>query len=570
MTHLLSPVGGGTLSQFASQQQYSRMFEHDGPGIISSTDYLSDGSWHQSGSQYGTFGDFSYALDVDYLTLNGQRPNNDFDSLSMAGRFKYQITPADSVYLEVQYNSYEFGDVRQLYYQTNASTTIHVEETQAPNVFAGYHHGWSTGSHTLVLVGRLDDTLTQSDTNATVLTLNLNPAGQVTAVTPRAFGLSYERDVGVYTAEAQQIWQPKAQTIVVGVRYQTGNVGTDALLERNPVAFPPIYSNPPSDQQFDNNLQRFSAYAYDYWQPTDNFELIAGVSYDWLQYPVNSEIPPLSNQETSTGKVSPKVGLMWTPLPDTTIRGAYTRSLGGVFFDNSVRLEPTQIAGFNQAFRSLIPESIVGLVPGAEFETWGVALDQRFKSGTYVNVTGEILKSTGQRVVGVFDFTPPSIPAVPSGTTEDLDFDERNLYVTVNQLIGEMFSVGATYRITDAELSDDYIEIPATVAPAADSDVGSTLQQLFMFARVNHPSGIFGEFDSIWSHQSNRGYAQNLPGEDLWQFNAFVGYRFLKRRMEVRVGVFNLTDQDYQLNPLTLYSELPRERLFAASFRFFY
>jgi hypothetical protein len=40
--------------------------------------------------------------------------------------------------------------------------------------------------------------------------------------------------------------------------------------------------------------------------------------------------------------------------------------------------------------------------------------------------------------------------------------------------------------------------------------------------------------------------------------------------MEVRVGVFNLTDQDYQLNPLTLYSELPRERLFAASFRFFY
>ena len=50
------------------------------------------------------------------------------------------------------------------------------------------------------------------------------------------------------------------------------------------------------------------------------------------------------------------------------------------------------------------------------------------------------------------------------------------------------------------------------------------------------------------------------PGDDFWQLNAFVGYRFPRRYAELSVGVLNLTDRDYRLNPLTLYAELPRER----------
>ena len=40
------------------------------------------------------------------------------------------------------------------------------------------------------------------------------------------------------------------------------------------------------------------------------------------------------------------------------------------------------------------------------------------------------------------------------------------------------------------------------------------------------------------------------------------------RRAELSVGVLNLTDRDYKLNPLTLYNELPRERLLTVSFKF--
>ena len=88
-----------------------------------------------------------------------------------------------------------------------------------------------------------------------------------------------------------------------------------------------------------------------------------------------------------------------------------------------------------------------------------------------------------------------------------------------------------------------------------------------LFAIFTHPCGFFSQVDSVWSSQSNRGYGLNLTGDDFWQFNAHAGYRLWRRRAEVRLGVLNLTDRDYQLNPLNLTSRLPRERTFVASFR---
>ena len=87
---------------------------------------------------------------------------------------------------------------------------------------------------------------------------------------------------------------------------------------------------------------------------------------------------------------------------DTHLRAAYSQSLGGAFFDQSVRLEPVQLAGFNQAFRSLVPESVAGLVPGPRFETFGAGIDQKIApTRTYLLAQGEILRSLGTRTVGI-------------------------------------------------------------------------------------------------------------------------------------------------------------------------
>jgi outer membrane receptor for ferric coprogen and ferric-rhodotorulic acid len=68
--------------------------------------------------------------------------------------------------------------------------------------------------------------------------------------------------------------------------------------------------------------------------------------------------------------------------------------------------------------------------------------------------------------------------------------------------------------------------------------------------------------------QSNRGYTPDRPGDDFWQFNVHLGYRWLQRRLETRISLLNLTDRNYRLNPLNLTAELPRERTLAMSLRF--
>src|SRR5207245_549250 len=93
------------------------------------------------------------------------------------------------------------------------------------------------------------------------------------------------------------------------------------------------------------------------------------------------------------------------------------------------------------------------------------------------------------------------------------------------------------------------------------------LHQLNVFAIYNHPCGFFGEGEAVWYAQDNRGYTPGLPGDDFWQFNAFLGYRFPRRRVEVTAALLNITDQDYRVNPLNIYHEPPRERTVAVQLR---
>jgi outer membrane receptor protein involved in Fe transport len=326
-------------------------------------------------------------------------------------------------------------------------------------------------------------------------------------------------------------------------------------------------------QQFNTDLQRISVYGYDQWQVSDSLLLVGGVSYDQLRYPDDIDTSPITSDEADISRVSPKAGIIWSPLPDTHLRGAYTRSLGGVFYDQSVRLEPTEVAGFNQAFRSIIPESVVGLVSGTRFETWGVGFDQAFKkTGTYLTIEGNILNSDATRTIGVITNALFPVPDTPSNTRESLDFRERSLTVALNQLAGRDWSFGARYKLGDAKLSQQAIDIPPTFTGinAINQNSEATLQQLDLSANFNHPSGFFCRFDALWSQQDNQGYSPDEPGDDFWQFNAYAGCRFHHRHAELQLGLLNITDQDYHLNPLNLYNELPRGRTLSVLFKFYF
>jgi outer membrane receptor for ferric coprogen and ferric-rhodotorulic acid len=183
-----------------------------------------------------------------------------------------------------------------------------------------------------------------------------------------------------------------------------------------------------------------------------------------------------------------------------------------------------------------------------------------------------LLTSDATRTLGVVTNRSVGVPSDAANTRQSLDFEERTLSVTMNQLLGKRWSLGARYQISDAELEGRFIDIPANVIglASANQNEEATLHQLTLFGIFTHRCGFFARADAIWSQQSNRGYTPDLPGDDFWQFNLYAGYRFPHRKAELRLGLLNLTDEDYRLNPLNLYNELPRERTLSVSFKFFF
>ena len=586
IANLLAPVGAGILSQTISQQEYSKLFERDRLGVASTTEYLSRGAWTQRGAQFGTYQNSSYMFEGLYRWDPGQRPNNDFEETELRLHLKQQLTTRDNVYFRAGYYSADGGDVIQYYDPTNAYSNLRTRERQEPNLLAGYHREWNAGSHSLFLFGRLHDRFAvDNPAQLSLMAGRVNRTGAIDYLEALTIDTKYRSTIDIYSAELQHLWQQSRHAIVAGARYQWGEISTENL-QTDPsfdvvAFFPP---DPAALQDITSDFERLSLYVYDRWQIGDPLQLVAGLSYDRLVFPDNFRSPPVSDDEERVDRISPKAGLIWIPTTNSALRLAYSRSVSGASVDQSFQIEPTEVAGFNQVFRSILPESVAGANAGARFETYGASFEQKLAHGTYCGISGQILKSKLRRTLGNFLIDPDAYTTL-SGMREHIDYEEKSLLFAVNQLLGEEWSLGLRYQLTDVDLED---HLPEALDNAFFRDglrgkqhLEATLHQLRLFALYNHPSGFFAKTEGLWFAQSNRGYefmmpgdpdvpddppniGRDIPGDNFWQWNAFFGYRFLKRRAEVTVGVLNITDQDYKLNPLTLYNELPRERTLIA------
>jgi len=578
VANLLSPVGAGTLSPMVSQEEYSRLFEQNRVGLSSSTQYSTRGDWEQSAVQYGQFDNWGYAVEETYRSQNGGRPNDDLSQLTLSVRLKQQLTPQDTVYLQTVYYNSEGGDLAPYYDPSFANLTLRVKETQEPLLIGGYHHEWAPGVHTLVLAGRLQDTVDLTNANAATVFLSA-PFGPVESAGLALYHQHYHSDQTIYISEIQQLFEIGSHTFIFGGRYQTGTFKAASTMS-NGATFPdgtqtgvePIIQNVAAD------FQRFGLYGYDEWRPIDSLLIIGGLSYDSISFPENYLFAPVSEGEASRDRICPKAGIVWRPTPSTTIRAGYSSALGGVSFDQSFRLEPSQVAGFNQAFRSIIPEAVAGSLAAPRFDIYGLQFEQAFPTRTYVGITAGLLQSDAERMVGAVEFAPTSgqtsNPFQPILTRQSLNYNERTLAITLNQLISDEFSVGIAYQVSRAQLKDNYPDVPDTADIASpfalSQNQRGTLHQLRIYGLFNHPSGFFCETEGLWSGQDNEGYSPGLRGDDFWQLNLYGGYRWWHRRAELRLALLNVTDQDYHLNPLNLTALLPRQRTLTVSLRFFF
>jgi outer membrane receptor protein involved in Fe transport len=439
-------------------------------------------------------------------------------------------------------------------------------------VVGAYHREWAPGIRTLALAGRLVNDQHVSDRAVNLPVLSYNN-GQLASVSSSDFDVRYRNELEIYTGELQQVFQTSRSTLLLGGRVQAGQFTTDNSLSNLyfPAFFPSNYAT------VDEDLWRWSAYAYETFEVLPSrLWLTAGLSYDVVEYPENYRQVPVSSGQARDSRWGPKAAAVWSPAPSTTVRAAYTRSLGGVSLEESYRLEPSQLAGFIQSYRTIIPESVVGSVAAPTFDTFGVALDLQPASRTYVGLVAEMLSSDVDRELGAYGYPDSSGRAYGSSMTQSLDYDEYAAGLVVNQLLSRAWSLGAAYRWTRAQLDQSLPDVPLATYPGGRSSQTSDLHTVRLHALFNHPSGFFARVEADYYAQQNlqdtydtAGIAttRSLPDDSFWQVNLWAGWRLRQARGDLAIGVLNVADQDYHLNPLNLHAELPRERVLAARLR---
>jgi tetratricopeptide (TPR) repeat protein len=543
LADLLAPVGAGVVSPSISQQEYSRMFEVNAVGVSSDTTYWSQGAWLETASQFGTLDNLAYSLDSYYYTDPGFRPNNDFKNSDFSATVKYQIDPKDTFFVQVERTETTSGDNQQYYNDyTDYDPNVRNHEIQDPNVVFGYHRHWSPGEDTLFIYRNLQDTYTLND-----------PAFSIPVIGARnTSDVAYQDQTTLNSMELQHIVQTDSQRLIFGARYQV-----EDHLTADDVSVSGGFGQA-SAAALQSEFNRFTAYVYYQLTLCENLRLTGGATYDDMRFPVEIANPPIAPGSESRERLSPKAGLDWTPNDTSRLRAAYTRSMGGLFNDSSTLIEPSEVAGFNQTYRTLLGEATV---PGTQFETYGIGLDHKFSTRTYVNLEGNLLNSLADQQEGEISL----FPLDPVNGKQIIDFKEKDLTLTINQLLGQEWSVGAAYHLIAAEVSyNDFV-------PGATGKIKnqSTLDEINLFANWNLPCGFYSQFQANWWDQGgNRGFAVSEPGDAFWQFNYFAGYRFPRRHVEVQVGVLNLGNQDYRLDPLTYYLEQSHTRTFVSSLKF--
>ncbi len=565
VANLLAPPGAGNLSRVLSQQDHLRAFGLAPLGASSLTEYHSRGDWEQRGSVFGQWAALAYAVDTQYRSLRGQGPLQGQESFRSSAQVRFDLGPADALLVQTAVGEGNAEDVARRY-DPNASTALRAWSRREPELQVGYRHEWRPGVVTLGLVSHLSDRLRVENPDQQTPFLVYRGGAPAGFGTVASHGLELESTFELNSVELQQVFQGEWQGIVAGARYQSGDVDTRSRLV-------PLLPGPDIAGVNRSDLERANGYAYWQVRPWNWIRAWAGVSYDHLEYPGNADLAPVAtggSDGSSRSLLAPKVALALLPWKGAEVRAAFTRSLGGLYFDDSMRLEPGQIAGFGQSFRSLAPESVVGLVPATAFETVGVRWDQKLPRDVYVGIEALHLESDGSRGVGVLTNSLPfPLADSPSQLGQSVDFTERSVAGYAGLLVGDSWSAGVRPRVSEAELVTRFPSL-AEGLPGLDQMSGTRTATLFevgLWLRVNHPSGFFAGWDSTWRQQHRSGGAVALPDEVFWQHDVHVGYRWPRRHAEVRVGVLNLADSDYRLDPLNLMAEPARQRTFHASLR---
>lgn len=570
LASLLSPVGAGPTSQNVSQQEYARLFDRDRIGLASSTDYFSNGRWREIASQFGQVGRSSYALDVEHYSQGDSNQNQDVTRTEWWSRIKQEVSARDTLMLLTKVQNSTSGDNRRYYAPAERDLDIQYHEEQAPLAVAGWHRTWNPGSHTLVLAGRLESQVDFTDLNRPVTMIDRDDITGDYVVSNSVPKAVYSSSYELFLGEVQHIVSGDWGNVVFGSRVEEGSTDSSSkLVTGTNVGLAGLVGQTELLSHANQDYQKLIGYLYGQPRLNRNLQLMLGASVDDVRSPLAHYTIPVDDAAIEKLRLLPKAGLLWNRYPWLTLRTLYAETMGGLSFDESFRLEPSQLLGFPQSFRTLIPETEPGIVGLPHHQTTGISLDFKINAAVFLGVGLQELRGDVERAQGIIRYS--ALPAAFHYADSSLGsarYRERELWASIHCLAGPWLSMATKYRYVDSTLGQSYQENAMQADFESQHQAG--LHELRTSVLVHHESGGFASLEHRFLGQMSSGYGATRPNESFSQLNAYVGWRLRNSRADVTIGLLNLANQDYRLNPLTPFDDLSRQRTLHARFRFYF
>jgi predicted porin len=459
----------------------------------------------------------SWSLGGTKFQTDGWRDNADQDDTIATAFMQYELTYKTSIQAEYRYRDRETGDLQQRFFEDAFFSTLR-NEGDRQYFRLGGRHSWSPSNITLVNLSyqNADDSTTLGPANLAF------PVIDFEAEFP---------DQDAYSAEAQHLFRSQYLDVVGGGGYFDIDSKFYTTVTLDPLIVPPPFNVAVSTQ--DQDLQHYNVYAYTYIKPLESLALTVGASGDFVR--ADDDESFVDDKD----RFNPKFGIVWNPIPSTTLRGAAFSTLKRTLITDQT-LEPTQVAGFNQFFDE---ENAT--------ETWryGLAWDQKLPKNIYVGLEGS--------------YRDIEIPYVID-TTGFGDFEHREENADEYEALAYFF--WTPHEWLGLRVEGRYEELESE----GDTDLPKRVETYSVPLGVNffHPIGLSAGVTTTYYDQDgkfvNATGAFEKDDETFWLVNAAVKYRFPKRYGFFTIGVTNLLDEDFE------YYERDRENTAIQPDRFYF
>ncbi len=436
---------------------------------------------------------FSISAGQFHYETDGFRGNNDLRTDIYNVFAQYRLSDKTSVQAEFRYKERENGDLTLNFFPNDFLPNLRQKE-ETKSIRLGFRHSFSTGSD---LIGSAS--YQKSDFSSHLIL----PDATVD-IRPEADG---------YNAEFQYLLRSDRFNVITGAGY--------FKIDRKETITSQIPLPPPLEPMIfsdvtDTGVRHANFYVYSLINYPGNVTWTIGGSVDLFK-----------GEDQDRNRFNPKLGLTWTPLPDSTVRAAVFKTLKRTLITNQT-LEPTQVAGFNQFFDD---------GEGTEVWRYAVGFDRKFSKNLYGGV------EYSRRDLEVpFTFIPLP-PEVPIAEIRKADWKERFGRAYLYWAPHKRFVLSAEYQC------EEFVRDPQFVAGIKHVETHRFPLGIGFF----HPCGFSARVGASYIKQRGEFHPQDLPpdtfesgAEAFWIFDAGINYRLPRRLGVISLMARNLFDKSFK------------------------